>query len=257
MSTAEETNRDNTMTTSWEGRRVLVTGAASGIGRTIVERLNEQGAAVAGLDRDQPDSGGTFIRADVTDRAQVEAAIGDHYDGTQLDALINCAGIGAVGTIADNDDTEWARVFDVNVTGIARVTTAALPALLRSPTATIVNVSSIAAWAGLPMRALYSASKGAVQALTLATAADYVGRIRVNCVCPGTVDTPWVARILSTADDAAAQRQQLEARQPMGRLATADEVASAIIWLSSTEASFVTGTALAVDGGMNGLRLPR
>jgi NAD(P)-dependent dehydrogenase (short-subunit alcohol dehydrogenase family) len=131
-----------------------------------------------------------------------------------------------------------------------------LPALLRSPSAAIVNVSSIAAWAGLPKRALYSATKGAVQALTLATAADFVGRVRVNCVCPGTVDTPWVGRLLDAAEDPAAERRRLSARQPMGRLATAEEVADAIIWLASAEASFVTGSALAVDGGMSGLRLP-
>ena len=244
------------MTSTWDGRTALVTGAASGIGLHVAQRMQELGAKVVGLDRTSPpDADFEFLTADVTDRSAIDAAVARRFEA--LDVLVNCAGIGAVGTIADNDDAEWRRVLDVNVVGIARVTAAALPALLRSPTAAIVNVSSIAAWAGLPNRALYSASKGAVQALTLATAADYIGRVRVNCVCPGTVDTPWVGRLLSQADDADAERRRLNARQPMGRLATAEEVGSAICWLASTEASFVTGTALGVDGGMNGLRLPR
>jgi len=243
---------------SWTGRTALVTGAASGIGAHVAQALRERGATVVGLDRTRPEHDADFLTADVTDRPAVQAAIAARFGpDSALDALVNCAGIGAVGTIADNDDAEWHRVLDVNVVGIARVTAAALPALLRSPGAAIVNVSSIAAWAGLPNRALYSASKGAVQALTLATAADYVGRVRVNCVCPGTVDTPWVGRLLAQAEDADAERRALAARQPMGRLATAEEVAAAICWLASTEASFVTGTALGVDGGMNGLRLPR
>src|SRR6185437_10808651 len=176
------------------GLTALVTGAASGIGQEVVRRLRAAGATAVGLDRTAPDGDDEILTADVTDRVAVTEAIRSRFDGARLDILVNCAGIGAAGTIADNDDAEWARVFDINVTGIARVTAAALPYLERSPAAAIVNVSSIAAWAGLPLRALYSASKGAVQALTFATAADFAGRVRVNCVCPGTVDTPWVGR---------------------------------------------------------------
>ena len=239
------------------GLTALVTGAASGIGQEVVRRLRAAGATTVGLDRTAPDGDDEILTADVTDRAAVTEAIRARFDGGRLDILVNCAGIGAAGTIADNDDAEWARVFDINVTGIARVTAAALPYLERSPAAAIVNVSSIAAWAGLPQRALYSASKGAVQALTFATAADFAGRVRVNCVCPGTVDTPWVGRLLDASADAAAERARLEARQPMGRLASAAEVADAILYLASPASSFTTGTALAVDGGMFGLRLPR
>jgi NAD(P)-dependent dehydrogenase (short-subunit alcohol dehydrogenase family) len=151
-------------------------------------------------------------------------------------------------------------VLDVNVLGIVRVTRAALP-LLRAAVkdrgqAAVVNTCSVAAIAGLPQRAVYSASKGAVYSLTLAMAADHVTEgIRVNCVTPGTADTPWVGRLLDAAPDPAAERAALNARQPMGRLVSADEVAAAIAYLASPQASATTGTALAVDGGMQGLRL--
>lgn len=169
--------------------------------------------------------------------------------------MVNNAGIGAVGTVADNPDEEWHRVFDVNVVGIVRVTRAALPYLARSSHASVVNTCSIAATAGLPQRALYSATKGAVLSLTLAMAADFVAEgIRVNCVNPGTADTPWVGRLLGQAADPAAERAALDARQPMG-LVTAQEVAAAIAYLASPLSSAVTGTALAVDGGMAGLRV--
>src|SRR5207253_4575671 len=139
----------------------------------------------------------------------------------------------------------------VNVLGAVRVSRAALPHLRVSPSATIVNVASIAATNGLPQRALYSATKGAVQALTMAMAADHVREgIRVNCVNPGTADTPWVGRLLDVAADPEAERAALEARQPMGRLVSADEVASAIAYLASPLSGSTTGTALAVDGGM-------
>jgi 2-keto-3-deoxy-L-fuconate dehydrogenase len=170
--------------------------------------------------------------------------------------LVNNAGIGAIGTVEDNDDALWRTVFDVNLFGMVRVTRAALPHLRRSGHAAIVNTCSIAATAGLPQRALYSATKGAVLSLTLAMAADHVNDgIRVNCVNPGTADTPWVARLLDQADDPAAERAALERRQPMGRLVSADEVAAGIAYLASPMAASVTGTALGIDGGMAGLRI--
>jgi NAD(P)-dependent dehydrogenase (short-subunit alcohol dehydrogenase family) len=151
---------------------------------------------------------------------------------------------------------EWRRVFDVNVLGIVRVMRAALPHLRESDHASVVNTCSIAATAGLPDRALYSASKGAVLSLTLAMAADHLREgIRVNCVNPGTADTPWIARLLDSAVDPIAERAALEARQPSGRLVTADEVAAAVLYLAGPQAGATTGTSLAVDGGMAGLRL--
>ncbi|MFD0744037.1 SDR family NAD(P)-dependent oxidoreductase [Phytohabitans flavus] len=195
--------------------------------------------------------------ADVRDDASVRAGVAAAADALGgLDVLVNNAGIGAQGTIETNPDDDWLRVLDVNVVGIVRVSRAALPYLRASEHAAIVNTCSIAATAGLPARALYSASKGAVQSLTLAMAADHVREgIRVNCVNPGTVDTPWVRRLLDTAADPEAEIAALRARQPTGRLVSAEEVAAAIAYLASPAAGSTTGTVLAVDGGMQGLRL--
>ncbi|MCP2164772.1 SDR family NAD(P)-dependent oxidoreductase [Goodfellowiella coeruleoviolacea] len=241
------------------GLVALVTGGASGIGHTTAALLAARGASVACLDvnADRVSAPLVGITCDVTDDASVRAAVAAVVERFgRLDIVVNNAGIGAQGDVAANDDAEWARVLDVNVVGMARVTRAALPHLRRSPAAAVVNTCSIAAWAGLPQRALYSASKGAVYALTLAMAADHVREgIRVNAVAPGTVDTPWVGRLLDAADDPAAERAALEARQPLGRLVAADEVAAAIAYLASPAAASTTGTVLGVDGGMHGLRI--
>ena len=251
--------------TEFAGLAALVTGGASGIGLATARLLAARGARVAVLDRVRPeaaeDEGLYPVLADVTDDATVRAAVaqaGQALGG--LDILVNNAGIGAAGTVEDNDDDEWHRVLDVNVLGIVRTTRAALPLLRQAVRergqAAIVNTCSIAGTAGLPQRALYCASKGAVYALTLAMAADHVAEgIRVNCVNPGTADTPWVGRLLDAAPDPQAERAALTARQPMGRLVTANEVAAAIAYLASPLAGATTGTALAVDGGMSGLRV--
>jgi NAD(P)-dependent dehydrogenase (short-subunit alcohol dehydrogenase family) len=242
------------------GLRALVTGAASGIGRASAVALVAAGARVAGLDRDPVAADGVLaLQADVTDGASVTAAV-DAAVGELggLDVVVNAAGIGVIGDIEANTEDEWLRLYDVNVMGIVRVCRAALPHLRRSPSPAIVNVVSIVATAGLPQRAAYTASKGAVLSLTRAMAADAVGDgIRVNCVSPGTVDTPWVGRLLALADDPEAARAQLVARQPMGRLAAAEEVATAIVFLASPASGFTTGSILEVDGGMNSLRMPR
>jgi 2-keto-3-deoxy-L-fuconate dehydrogenase len=243
------------------GRTALVTGGASGIGRATALLLAERGARVAVLDLDPAGAPDPLlrVRADVSDDASVAAAVTEAIERLGgLDVLVNNAGIGAAGTVEANGLDEWRRVLDVNLLGLVRVTRAALPALRRSGSAAIVNVGSIVATAGLPERALYSASKGAVAALTRAMAADHVGEgIRVNCVHPGTVDTPWVARLLAAAADPEAELAALRARQPTGQLVGMDDVAQAIAHLASPHAASVTGTELAVDGGMSGLRVPR
>ncbi|MEU0249958.1 SDR family oxidoreductase [Streptomyces sp. NPDC006235] len=251
------------------GLQAVVTGGASGIGLATSRMPADHGATVAVIDLDPSGAPEPRIalQADPADDASVRVAV----DGAAeqlggLDILVNNAGIGAVGTVEDNPDDEWHRVLDVNVLGTVRTTRAALPYLRRSSHAAVVITCSIAATAGLPQRALYFASKGAVLSLPLAMAADHVREgIRVNCVNPGTADTPSVTRLLDVADDSKAERAALDARQPLGRLVTADEVAAAVVYLASPAAASVvylaspaaasvTGIALAVDGGMQGLR---
>ncbi|GAA1762913.1 SDR family oxidoreductase [Nonomuraea bangladeshensis] len=234
-----------------------MTGGGSGIGLAAATLLAERGMTVACLDLNPPGEPFVGIKADVTDDASVRAAVAEAAERLGgIDVLVNNAGIGAQGTVEDNPDSEWQRVFDVNVFGMVRAARAALPYLRRSEHASIVNTCSIAATAGLPQRALYSATKGAVLSLTLAMAADHIREgIRVNCVNPGTADTPWVGRLLDSAPDPEAERAALNARQPMGRLVTAEEVAAAIAYLAGPESGATTGTSIAVDGGMQGLRL--
>lgn len=242
---------------NFSGLTAVVTGGASGIGAAIADALADAGASVAVLDINPQSSPHRAWAADVTDDESVRAAIAaiaGEFGG--IDILINNAGIGAQGTIEDNDDDEWHRVWDLNVVGMVRVARAALPHLRTSRAAAIVNTASIASTAGLPQRALYSATKGAISALTRAMAADHLhDGIRVNGVGPGTADTPWINRLLERADDPVAERAALEARQPTGRLVTPEEVAHAVLSLASPLASAITGVNLPVDGGMQELRL--
>ncbi|MGC4946634.1 SDR family NAD(P)-dependent oxidoreductase [Streptomyces sp. DT224] len=259
----QETQEMNPMTApEFAGLVAVVTGGASGIGLATARELHARGARVAVLDRDTSDGPFLQVRCDVTDDDAVRAAVDEvtaRLGGVNV--LVNNAGMGAQGTVEDNTPEEWHRVLDVNVVGIARVTAAALPALREAAAggeghAAVVNMCSIAATAGLPQRALYSASKGAVLALTRAMAADHLREgIRVTCVNPGTADTPWVGRLLDASGDPEAERAALAARQPSGRLVSAAEVAHAVAYLASPRSGATTGTDLAVDGGMQGLRL--
>jgi 2-keto-3-deoxy-L-fuconate dehydrogenase len=244
----------------FDGLVAVITGGASGIGAATAAELLRRGARVAVLDRAYATVTSTAVLevpCDVADPDSTRAAIETVAGALEsIDILVNNAGVGATGDVSQNEDDEWLRVLSVNVVGIARVTRAALPLLLRSSHAAIVNTCSAVADVGVPQRALYSASKGAVRSLTLAMAADFVTQgIRVNGVTPGTADTPWVRRLVDQAPDPQAAATALRARQPMGRLVTADEIAYAIAYLASPLSGSTTGTLLAVDGGMAALRL--
>ena len=245
--------------TEFDSTVAVVTGGASGIGLATAEALAGVGVRVAVLDLNLEGlpAGLTGFVADVSDRASVDAAVaavGERFG--RIDILVNNAGISAVGTVEENDDAEWARVLNINVIGMARVSAAVLPWLRKSPAASIVNVCSIAALNGLPQRAVYGASKGAVLALTFAMATDHVAEgVRVNCVSPGTVSTPFVDRMLAKFDDPIAERAALDARQATGRMVTPKEVAGAILYLASPLSASTTGTALEVDGGVHNLRI--
>lgn len=242
-------------------RRVaFVTGAGSGIGRATARELAGRGYRVVATDRDGPSAEETAaelgqalaLELDVTEAAAVETGVAEALAwGGAIDLLVNNAGVGSTQTVVDTPPEVWERVFAVNVRGAFLCSRAVLPGMIERRSGVVVHVASVAGLVGLPERAAYSASKGAVVSLTKAMAIDHVRQgIRVNCVCPGTVDSPWVARLLAEAEDPDAARAALVARQPMGRLARPDEVASAIAYLASDEAAFVTGTALVIDGGI-------
>lgn len=243
----------------FEGIRAVVTGGANGIGAEIVKALLERGAEVVSFDRvsEGTPAGATPVVADLTNDESVRAGIDEAAQALGgIDVLVNNAGIGARGRVEDNTDAEWLKVLDVNVMGIVRASRAALPYLRESDHAVIVNTSSIAGWAGILDRAVYQTSKGAVQALTLSMAADYVSEgIRVNAVNPGTVDTTMARGHINAAADPIAGLKLMEERQATGRMVSPEEVAHAVCYMASPLASSTTGAFLAVDGGMHGLRV--
>jgi NAD(P)-dependent dehydrogenase (short-subunit alcohol dehydrogenase family) len=245
----------------FSGLTAIITGAGSGIGLAVAKGLTGRGATVFGFDLNEGEMAGAakFIKCDIGDNNSVLNAFSEFsQQSSQLDILINNAGIGSLTTVEHESDEIWQRVLNVNVVGTARVSRAAIPLLRKSKSPAIVNTASIAATDGIPNRAAYSASKGAILTLTLAMATDHIkDKIRVNAVNPATTDTPWVQRLLNQSDDAAAARDSLAARQPMGRLVTPDEIASAIIFLASPLQASITGTTLNVDGGMHSLRIPK
>lgn len=245
----------------FEGLVALVTGGGNGIGFAAAEEFVRRGARVAVLDINPGElpEGMTGFRADVSDRASVDAAVAAAAEALGgIDIVVNNAGISCVGTVEETSDEDWARVLNINVVGIARVSAAALPWLRRSEHAAIVNLASIASLNGLPQRAAYAASKGAVMALTFAMATDHVAEgIRVNCVSPGTVSTAFVDRMLQGFDDPVAERAALDARQATGRMVTPQEVAGAIMYLASPQSGSTTGSMLDVDGGVTHIRARR
>ena len=241
----------------FSGLVAVITGGTGGIGSATAEYLAARGAKVATLDIAKANGSSYYSDiCDITNGSDVQraiTAIADALGG--IDILINNAGISASGDVTANSDEEWLKVFNVNLFGAVRVTRAAMPYLKKSPAASIVNTCSIVANVGLPNRALYSSTKGALESLTRAMAADYIALgIRVNAVSPATADTPWVARLLAEAADPVEMSANLISRQPMKRLITAQEVAHAIAYLASPLSASTTGTLLSVDAGLHSLR---
>ena len=235
-----------------EGKTALVTGAAAGIGRAVSELFAEEGARVIATDRAFGSLEG--LRADrhaldVTDADAVLALAGKVG---RVDMLFNCAGFVENGTVLDNDEAQWLKSFEINVFAMARMIRAFLPAMLEGGSGSIVNVASVAgSIKGIPNRCIYGASKAAVIGLTKSVAADFVTRgIRCNSVCPGTVDTPSLQQRLRDSGNYEVARKAFTARQPMGRLGSAREIAGVVLYLASDEGAFCTGQNFIVDGGI-------
>jgi len=227
---------------------VVITGAVGGIGSAMMEAFGAQGDTAVGLD--------LADGFDVTDPAQCDAAaqriIAEHG---RIDVLCNNAGISSVGDVVQSTIDDWERVFAVNVFGVANMSRAVIPHMRAGGGGAIVNTCSIVATVGLVQRAVYGASKGAVLALTKAMAADEVAHgIRVNCVSPGTVQSPWVERLVASTPDPDATYDGLRKRQPLGRLVGTDEVAAAVVFLAAPT-TFTTGADFLLDGGISGVRI--
>ncbi len=247
-----------------DGTRALVTGAGSGIGRATSVRLAAEGAHVLATDLDAEraretaqmieEAGGSagYAALDVASEgatAAVEALVEDRMGG--IDVLVNNAGIGVPGSILETSESDWARLFSVNVDGTFRCSKAVIGAMLAQERGAIVNMASVAGLVGLTNRLAYCATKGAVVSMTKAMALDHAGTgVRINCVCPGTIETPWVESMADQASNREDFHRQMRARQPVGRLGRAEEVAAAVAYLASPDAEFVTGSAMVIDGGL-------
>ena len=239
-----------------DGKRCLVTAAAAGIGRATAIALAAEGARVLATDvnaellAELPKLDGlTTERLDVLDR---EAVLALAARLTDVNVIANCAGYVEHGTILDTDEKGWAFSFDLNVTAMYRIIRAFLPSMLEQGGGSIVNIASVAASiVGVPNRCAYGASKAAVIGLTKSVAADFITQgIRCNCICPGTIDSPSLQQRMRALGDYEKARQAFIARQPMGRLGTAEEMAALVVYLASDESAFTTGVAHIADGGM-------
>ncbi len=236
-------------------RRAVITGGASGIGEATARVLAAAGAAVTIVDIDRHraetlagELGSAAAVVDITDQAGVK---GFFASLPALDILVNNAGIGHVGGIEETDLADWQRLFRVNVDAVYLCSKFALPLLLAAPKGQIVNIGSVAGLTAVKRRFAYCATKGAVVALTRQMAIDYAGRLRVNCICPGTVHTPFVEGYLEKfhGHEIDSMRAQLHARQPVGRMGRPEEVAHMVLYVCSDEAEYVTGSILTIDGG--------
>jgi NAD(P)-dependent dehydrogenase (short-subunit alcohol dehydrogenase family) len=243
------------------GKRSIVTGAGSGIGRAIALRFAAEGARVVISDVDEEaaarvaaETGGeTLVRkTDVTSTSEVETLVQtsvEEWGG--LDVMVNNAGIGVAGTTTVTTEEDYERVMDVCLRGTFLGMKHAIPAIRDSEGGSVINMSSVAALVGIADRAVYSAAKGAILAITRAAAIDHVEEgVRVNCIAPGTVDTPWIGRITAGYDDPEEARRNMQARQPHGRLVTPEEIAAMAAYLASDESASVIGACMIVDGGV-------
>ena len=240
------------MSRKLEGKIALITGAAAGIGRSTTELFVSEGAKVIATDRDLKGLDGLDAdkhQLDVTDSAAI-AALAKKVG--KVDVLFNCAGFVESGTILDSDDSHWQKSFEINVYAMARMIKAFLPAMIENGGGSIINVASVAgSIKGIPNRCVYGASKAAVIGLTKSVAVDFVTKgIRCNSLCPGTVDSPSLQQRLRDTGDYHAARKAFTARQPMGRIGTAEEMASIALWLASDDSSFATGQNFILDGGI-------
>ncbi|MGA7341324.1 MAG: glucose 1-dehydrogenase [Terracidiphilus sp.] len=251
------------------GKVAAITGGASGIGKAIAQCFAAEGAQVRVLDCDGAGAAGTAdeivrgggdalaFRCDVTDSADVDRAFCEVAARGPVDALVNCAGIAHIGTIADTGVEDFERVFTVNVKGTFLCMKAVIPGMLKQGRGTIVNMASIAATAGLPDRFAYSMSKGAVLSMTLSVAKDFIDKnIRCNCISPARVHTPFVDRFLERSYPGREEEMfgELARAQPVGRMARPDEVAALALYLCSDLAEFLTGANIPFDGGFLHLR---
>jgi NAD(P)-dependent dehydrogenase (short-subunit alcohol dehydrogenase family) len=246
------------------GKVALVTGAGSGIGQAIALLFAAEGARVGVADFSEAGGNATvaqiraaggdaeFFRVDVSRSAEVKATV----DGVlqrwgQLDILCNNAGIGVAATVVETAEEDWDRTLAVDLKGVFLGCKYAIPPMIAHGGGVIVNTASVAGQVGVLNRAAYCAAKAGVVGLTKSVAVDYVGQnIRINAICPGTVDSPWIQKILSAQPDPVAERQRMVERQPMGRMGEPAEIARAALYLACDDSAFVTGTALVIDGGL-------
>jgi NAD(P)-dependent dehydrogenase (short-subunit alcohol dehydrogenase family) len=238
-----------------DGLTALVTGGASGIGEAICRRFTWSGASViiADVDKARAENlskelkNSSVLQLDITNEAAVNAAF---KALPTLDILVNNAGIGLVASVEETTTEDFERLFRVNVEGTFFVTKAAMPLLLKS-SGNIVNIGSVAGVKGFRRRFAYCATKGAVLAMTKQLALEYAGKIRVNAICPGTTETPFVEAYIEKyhSHEVEKIKAELNARQPVGRLGRPDEMADLALYLASKEAGFVTGSFMFIDGG--------
>ena len=243
-----------------EGKRAIVTGAGAGIGRAIALRLSAEGARIVLADLDEEavnkvagemEEESLFHKTEVSHGSEVEGLVErvvSEWDG--LDVMVNNAGVGIASNVVDAKEEDYDKMMDVCVRGTYLGMKYAIPAIRGSGGGSVINMSSIAALVGLNDRAIYCAAKGAILSMTRAAAIDHIEEgVRVNCIAPGTVDTPWIARTTSTYDDPEEARATMQARQPHNRFVTPEEIAAMAAYLASDESGSCVGACMVVDGG--------